>query len=90
MAEHTPGPWLFVDNDQEDEIWDSNHVHMLAWINPKATQHSDEWKSNARLIAAAPEMLDRLSDAYKALIGAGLNWNSEFMRNIHAAIYKAT
>ena len=60
MTEHTPGPWIFVDNDQEDEVWDSNHVHMLAWINPKVTQHSIVWKANARLIAAAPDMFTAL------------------------------
>ena len=60
MTEHTPGHWVFLDNGQEDTVWDSNHEHMLAWINPKATQHPNEWKANARLISASPDMFAEL------------------------------
>jgi len=53
MSGHTPGPWA---TDQSGDIYEvaTNRGIGEAW-------HSEEiWKANARLIAAAPELLEAL------------------------------
>jgi hypothetical protein len=63
-AKHTPAPW-----DYEDglTITDKSGFH-IALVNQYASSFGDEThKANARLIAAAPELLSacqRLLDAY--------------------------
>lgn len=55
---HTPGPWvrsrhgqLFGANGRQVEVWDAG----IAWAS-----RSPETEANARLIAAAPELLEAL------------------------------
>jgi hypothetical protein len=72
-SKHTPGPWKverhgmnFQDCDTDTEIWNQN-TH-IATINEAHGQHEVDDQANARLIAAAPEMLDALimiQQAYK-------------------------
>ena len=57
---HTNGPWEAregVDNYPDWNVWNSNGWFVVAC-------HS---KANARLIAAAPELLQRLEDARNAI-----------------------
>jgi len=64
QSKHTPGPWNSEHRAGSIDIWSGGgFVHQIACINPYAgdsgtTTETDE--SNARLIAAAPEMLDAL------------------------------
>lgn len=62
---HTPGPWRFNDNTQ---WWKTNpysvtvrkhgvHSATVANIPARATITPEEQQANARLIAAAPELL---------------------------------
>lgn len=60
-AAHTPGPWNAVNNDAGTalEIWDDDG-QMIANVQPQdppAVEHA-----NARLIAAAPDLLAALRD----------------------------
>lgn len=57
MSKHTPGPWLFArqDDDDGDIYW---AVHAAAEYQFITNVHSS--KEDARLIALAPEMLDAL------------------------------
>ena len=66
MSEHTPGPWRDWEESigavmaprSNDASWGSRAVALIAqW--PSA----EERAANARLIAAAPEMLEALEDA---------------------------
>ena len=103
---HTPGPW-FADDDSR--IWRRHPSELyqngggLAGDKPIATCW-DGWEengyprnSNARLIAAAPELLDSLSKLvafYVRIINSGDcgNWDPETdaeIINARAAIAKA-
>jgi len=60
VSEHTPGPWD-VDLNSSDGQWyirPHRQGFMLAVIDPSAIQGND-WthEANARLIAAAPDLL---------------------------------
>lgn len=80
---HTPGPWEVNDGKLGDPyfIWapkaPRKTVAEIKWIPTFDKQHShDVTLSNARLIAAAPELLQCCQNAlgaYKALKVAGLD-----------------
>lgn len=68
-AAHTPGPWRYnggstgcVQRDYEGEF------HMVASVygerGPEGISSSSELKANARLIAAAPELLVALNELF--------------------------
>lgn len=70
MGKHTPGPWR-VDPEFIHDIQTSDgriEIATVYWIFNSAIpdrteyQESEESAANARLIAAAPEMLDMLID----------------------------
>jgi hypothetical protein len=67
---HTPGPWEVVRHNHVDgELWLSVNQHaddagMKEWIAEikyLTTDEARQW-ANARLIAAAPELLEQLKD----------------------------
>lgn len=94
---HTPGPWN-VYHDEDGTIWIAQKRSgaitsgVIVEINP---EFSSRPEANARLIAAAPDLLDALSDlsrAYAALrkrAGYGDD-PSESLDDAIAAIAKAT
>ncbi len=68
MSKHTPGPWRFSDNTK---WWKTNpfsvtvpkkgvHGTAVANIPARATISMEEAQANARLIAAAPDLLEAL------------------------------
>ena len=81
-TKHTPGPWKIIPiEDAARKVWDcvyyedGNVDHHLACV---------EGKANARLIAAAPELLEAAKAVAKWL-GRDINdWDS-----LRAAIAKA-
>lgn len=62
MSKHTPGPWeITVNNYDHYGIHQAGMNGMaIIWINK---QHSEMDDANARLIAAAPELLEALRQA---------------------------
>ena len=58
MSKHTPGPWVI----QETNFAQQKNVYAQADKPPIATVYGStgENEANARLIAAAPEMLEAL------------------------------
>ena len=107
MSKHTPGPWKFSGTAGLETVRTEESRHFVAW--PTVTRDgqrmpSDEVEANARLIAAAPEMLAALEVARETIktwheIGgpedtAGSAWRS-YQRSpemvaINDAIAKAT
>ena len=87
--QHTPGPW-FVTSDastvyEKDELGCRADTICRLVGNPFAA-------GNARLIAAAPELLDALEAlmvTIDAQINAGLRWDPETVVATRAAIAKA-
>jgi len=90
-AGHTPGPW-FVDPDDtlairapdgDDEPW-----HVAEVI--EYCGEGDQTEANARLIAAAPDLLEALKELHKKTV---IGTDAERHAALHqawAAIYKAT
>jgi hypothetical protein len=67
MSEHTPGPWKVQENADA-------YTHIVrsktnAYICGCGQGSDGEDKANARLIAAAPELLEALNQVYDYLIG---------------------
>lgn len=63
MSKHTPGPWVFyADTPSTDPNWHivttANRMRVLANVHIEPGNEMD--LANARLIAAAPDLLDAL------------------------------
>lgn len=92
MSKHTPGPWEV----RKNEPW----VIAKAYGNMKSVVHlnlpieqSEEQRANARLIAAAPDLLEALElmlDRFRDTEGSHGQWEEEATENARAAIAKAT
>lgn len=94
MSKHTPGPWRQSLIRVQREI--SGHLGKpIAYTTGKLVElDSIEDFANARLIAAAPQLLEALQEAYKYINGGsgqqtGLAFGALFDQ-VRAAIAKAT
>ena len=97
MSKHTPGPWRVFEHSWSDtsvlaEGFD--HAVCLLDINhaTEESQASDEalMAANARLIAAAPDLLEALQHAIDWLDAAGIAETMPVQVQARAAIAKAT
>ncbi|MCU1139475.1 hypothetical protein [Stenotrophomonas maltophilia] len=94
-SKHTPGPWIAYEIAPDDpewgacEIWpdENDREDEEGTVKPVATMVMGV--ENARLIAAAPELLAALQVAELALRERGLRACGEY-KQIEAAIAKAT
>lgn len=83
----TPGPWEALKFSQHELQTDfamvkiGERVHMIGY--------SDEDKANARLIAAAPELLAALQEVIAAADGKGWEQLSPSLENQRRAVEKA-
>jgi len=82
-TKHTPGPWHTA-GDQGVQIRSQRDQIAKVW-----TMRGNEWKANARLIAAAPELLEALARYVQQDIAHGMTENN-LHRTARAAIAKAT
>lgn len=88
-TEHTPGPWYFNprNDPRQPQIASETTGHSIAVVYDHTTD--DEKRANARLIAAAPDLLE----AAEALLEAiGDDFRVVDMAEVmamHAAISKA-
>ncbi len=95
MTKHTPKPWhVYVDDCGVTVGGIDTELFRVCGGSSDA-----EELTNARLIAAAPDMLDALAEAENALLdyvetiektGASLNYGRAVLTKIRAAIAKAT
>jgi hypothetical protein len=100
MTTHTPGPW-YVGTDFSDQARHIYAVKMVCdddgeeWHPLIASTDDDErlidWQANARLIAAAPDLLEAL-EAYVSADDEiyGDSIGGEVREKARAAIVKAT
>jgi len=87
MSKHTPGPWAYQeDSDAYTHIVRGPNNRFICQLNQST---SAEIEANARLIAAAPELLSALQVAELALRERGLRTCGEY-KQIEAALAKAT
>lgn len=70
-AKHTPGPWEFDGNCVwadaiQGYVADPQTEDILSGEYVPLSEAQEQWEANARLIAAAPELLEALQEAYGA------------------------
>lgn len=88
-TKHTPGPWIFyADTPSTDPNW---HIvttanRMVVLANVHIEPGNETALANARLIAAAPELLEQLQEMVRLAEHEG--W--EGFEKARAAIAKAT
>jgi hypothetical protein len=86
-TKHTPGPWEVQVFDGRIEVVDASGAVVLVFRNASA-----ETLANARLIAAAPELLEALRDVLRIAKAAsiGVTGNAKRIERAESAIAKAT
>lgn len=103
---HTPGPWKITEDDYGHEHWfggaGEGQICVNGWVNGGCKKYPSKWRklqANARLIAAAPELLEALKDlleTFEAEIHCEYNGTSMLYEKLsyadgaRAAIAKAT
>jgi hypothetical protein len=92
QTKHTPGPWCAVGpwvehpNDTTADICSCDPRNF----GQQGLNRSDEEQcANARLIAAAPDLLDVAKVARDVLAGRGVRGDSPIMQALDAAIARA-
>ena len=91
MSNFTPGPWIYyADLPSQDPDWHivttENRLRILANVHIEPGNQVDE--ATARLIAAAPDLLEALIDAVCALECCGKDYPAA--EKARTAIAKAT
>jgi hypothetical protein len=82
-AQHTPGPWLWQHwPDDVDPVAEASTLGTIATL-----QATDEGQANARLIAAAPELLAALQALHANMHAQNLD--NEMERTTEASYQKA-
>ena len=80
MSEHTPGPWHFRTKKDDRIGCFTNEIRVYAgtkkergsdWLADCGPIHDKVRIDNARLIAAAPDMLNALESAEKYFVDSG-------------------
>jgi hypothetical protein len=100
MERHTPGPWTISKYSQSTVLKEigirGGNEKIARVVIPAAAFDNSTFKANARLISAAPDLLDALiialpfvedaadDEVYKA------HWVHKALKEIRAAIDKAT
>ena len=93
-AKHTPGPW-WADFDGENtfdgvEIQQVGRLHYVPVANvPVDYTDREEREANARLIAAAPDLLEALDEAIEWDSHDDMGWPALWLEKAETAIAKA-
>lgn len=97
MSKHTPGPWAALKVEQavhEQDYYIASERGVVGyWKGGKSWHDDDKWvltEADARLIAAAPELLEALQQAVTSMQDSGYPNNSVVVRAARQAIAKAT
>lgn len=83
MSKHTPGPWVFYDDSNDGK---TNRIEIVATGKTVARIYNSvpaEDLPNARLIAAAPELLDTLTQGAQMNMPDFLEWVAARLVNVH-------
>ena len=88
---HTPGPWTQGHSASGIEcVWLDGHVEPDSGMGSVGTWIDCNTEANARLIAAAPELLEALAEVVRAADGEGWKQLDPNLAKARAAIAKAT
>lgn len=83
-TQHTQGPWDAHSNNEIHPLWDEDGLHIIAEIPEDAQQSEQEKTANARLIAAAPDLLQMVYDLKKCIERLTEDGVSQFDRDKEA------
>lgn len=93
-TKYTKGPWVVEKSDHIGAVnvsFGFFNGYIEIWYHHGAKGTIDEAHANARLIAAAPELLEALVNARTSMLKSGINYdNAEIYNKINNAIKKAT
>ncbi len=93
MNRHTPGPWHLIsvgDGPETLAVADATRTSLLTVVTEGRTYFAGVYEdADARLIAAAPDLLDALKDALCCLEVCGKDYDYA-VGKASAAIAKAT
>ena len=98
-ANHTPGPWYALRGQRNISIRHKTGDRLLPMVNVASVRGQfptdcpyGSSEANARLIAAAPELLEALQKMLPELRGLSIvsDTAAEMLREAEAAIAKAT
>jgi hypothetical protein len=67
---HTPGPWAIHERAKDSRTHISNGAHIICTLGTTRTDGSPNHTPNARLIAAAPDLLSALDSCLEIMIRA--------------------
>jgi hypothetical protein len=86
----TPGPWFLRTGDSHIVVCgsDGDSIAGLARTTPDRIDPSEQ-EANARLIAAAPDMLNQLRAVERWMSGYGTTTQSAMREKVRATIAKA-
>jgi hypothetical protein len=100
MSKHTPGPWRYRKGDEWSHSVVTDHGTLPdgsenAWTVATLNKNRDEHEANAKLIAAAPELLEALILLEKEMVLSGNAQSVDYgwkpaIEKTRAAIAKAT
>jgi len=86
MTTHTPGPWACTYTSNHAHDYRLSRPHGPMTLNIEANDHGEQ-RANARLIAAAPDLLALCVRALRAI---DEDTYTQLRDDLHAAINKAT
>lgn len=87
---HTKGPWASDNTRKYYDAWLIRHNGIaVARMMQDTTRTKEEHEANARLIAAAPELLEALEDAHAVLLDVPGHEAKVVLAKVYAAIAKA-
>jgi hypothetical protein len=69
MDKYTPGPW-HIEGPQVVQTADDGGINSVAIVNVRAA----EWRANARVIAAAPDLLEACKMVLAHRSGTEYTW----------------
>jgi hypothetical protein len=94
-AKHTPGPWeaanpvRFMGTDFIPVVREGDDLHVCEVYAHEGDKITEIEVANARLIAAAPDLLDALKMARSYIIATGAKHWEKDLAKVDAAIAKA-
>lgn len=90
MPSFTPGPWKIIDHDEDYiAITDDEQMYGICKIEEDASENRSAMKANARLIAAAPELLEALKETIAWMNWDEAGWEKDFVLKVRELIARA-
>jgi hypothetical protein len=90
ILEQFSGPWVYKPEEKHRSVYDANGMYiMFADVDPKNADYTAKEDQKARLVAAAPEILQALVSVQEYFFNDGSLFKyKDMLRMIDAAITK--